>query len=262
MPYDTLRYDVEGAVATIALDQPETRNALSDQVLDELLAAFAAARADAAVRCVVLTSTHETVFSSGGDLAGFSGDVPLIEKHFATAGRFPALFRTIGELGKPTLCAANGHVLAGALGLALACDLIVAIEEAAFGLPEVKRGLVAGAGGLYRLPRALPKALALELIMTGAHFPAKRALEHGLVNRLVKRDQLMPEALKLAAEICENAPLAVRASLSVAKQAYDLDDAGLRELSGEVSRKNAQTEDYKEGPRAFIEKRAPRWAGR
>src|SRR5215207_3793581 len=132
MAYDTLRYAVEGAVATIALDQPETRNALSDPVLEELLAAFAEAKADEAVRCLVLTSTHETVFSSGGNLAGFAAEVPLIEKHLETGARFPRLFRAIGELGKPTLCAANGHVLAGALGLALACDLIVAREDARF----------------------------------------------------------------------------------------------------------------------------------
>src|SRR5262249_43489861 len=163
---------------------------------------------------------------------------------------------------KPWIAAVNGFALAGGCEIALACDLIVAIEEAAFGLPEVKRGLVAGAGGLYRLPRALPKAIALELIMTGAHFDAKRAFHYGLVNRLVPRDQLLPEALKLAAAICANAPIAVRESLSVARQAYDLDDAGLREVSGAASRRNAATEDYKEGPRAFIEKRAPRWSGR
>src|SRR5215213_6983342 len=101
MPYETLRYDVEGAIATIALDQPETRNALSDAALDELIAAFAAAKADAAVRCVVLTSTHAKVFSSGGDLAGFAADVPLVHKHLVTGARFPALFKAIGELGKP-----------------------------------------------------------------------------------------------------------------------------------------------------------------
>ena len=125
MAYDTLRYDVADGVATIALDQPDTRNALSDELLDDLLAAFEAARDDEAVRCVVLTSTHERVFSSGANLAGFAADVPLVHKHFGIE-RFPALFTTIGELGKPTICAANGHVLAGALGIALACDLIVA----------------------------------------------------------------------------------------------------------------------------------------
>src|ERR1700709_477508 len=107
MAYETVRYDVaESGVATIALDHPETRNALSDQVLDDLLAAFTAARDDEAVRCVVLTSTHEKVFSSGGNLAGFAEDVPLVHKHFGTE-RFPKLFQLIGGLGKPSICAAN-----------------------------------------------------------------------------------------------------------------------------------------------------------
>src|SRR5215211_6105722 len=143
MDLETVRYDVvaETGVARIALDRPETRNALSDQVLEELLAAFAEAKADAAVRCVVLTSTHETVFSSGGNLAGFAADVPLVRKHLETGARFPALFKAIGELGKPSLCAANGHVLAGALGLALACDLIVAREGVRFGTPEINVGV-------------------------------------------------------------------------------------------------------------------------
>src|ERR687894_2852980 len=127
MPYETIRYDVarETGVATIALDQPETRNALSDQVLDELITAFEAARGDEAVRCVVLTSTHERVFSSGANLGGFTEEQPLVHKYLGME-RFPRLFRLIGELGKPTICAANGHVLAGALGVGLACGLIVA----------------------------------------------------------------------------------------------------------------------------------------
>ncbi|MDX6661556.1 MAG: hypothetical protein QOJ55_2378, partial [Solirubrobacteraceae bacterium] len=115
--FDTLRYEVgDTGVATITLDQPDNRNALSTELLDDLLAAFTLAREDAGVRCVVLTSSHDRVFSSGANLAGFSADVPLVHKHFGT-DRFPLLFRLIGELGKPTLCAANGHVLAGALGI-------------------------------------------------------------------------------------------------------------------------------------------------
>src|SRR3954466_11625777 len=133
MDYGTLRYETsENGVATITLDQPETRNALSDELLDDLLAALSSARDDEGVRCVVLTSSHEKVFSSGGNLAGFAAEVPLAHKHRGIE-RFPRLFRLIGELGKPTLCAANGHVLAGALGLALACDLIVAREGVRFG---------------------------------------------------------------------------------------------------------------------------------
>ena len=166
MPYSTLRYEVaDTGVATISLDRPETRNALSDEVLGELLAAFAAARDDDAVRCVVLTSTHEKVFSSGGDLAGFAAEAPLVHKHFGT-DRFPRLFRLIGELGKPSLCAANGHVLAGALGLALACDLIVAREDARFGVPELNVGVFPFmiAALIYR---NVPRKKATELMLLG-----------------------------------------------------------------------------------------------
>src|SRR5918999_969437 len=119
MAGEPVRYDVAATgVATIALDDPDTRNSLSDAMLDGLVAAFERARDDDAVRCVVLTSTHEKVFSSGGNLAGFAAEVPLVHKHVGTT-KFPRLFTLIGELGKPSLCAANGHVLAGALGLAL-----------------------------------------------------------------------------------------------------------------------------------------------
>src|SRR5919202_3277661 len=132
-----VRYEVAGSgVATITLDHPETRNALSDALLDALIGAFERARDDDAVRCVVLTSSHEKVFSSGGDLGGVAARQPLAHKH-AAIGRFPRLFTLIGELGKPTLCAANGHVLAGALGRALTCDLIAAREGVRFGTPEI-----------------------------------------------------------------------------------------------------------------------------
>src|SRR5438270_6557030 len=137
MAYDTVRYELaDSGVATIALDQPDTRNALSNELLGDLVSALQAARDDPAVRSVVLTSTHEKVFSSGGNLAGFAAEVPLVHKHFATE-LFPRAFALLGGLGKPSLCAANGHVLAGALGLALACDLIVAREGARFGTPEI-----------------------------------------------------------------------------------------------------------------------------
>ena len=141
LTYDTLRYEVApSGVASIALDQPDTRNALSNELLSDLIAALEAARDDDAVRCVVLGSTHEKVFSSGGNLSGFAAEVPLVHKHFGSE-RFVRLFRLIGELRKPTVCAASGHVLAGALGLALACDLIVAKDSATFGTPEINVGV-------------------------------------------------------------------------------------------------------------------------
>src|SRR5512135_1197862 len=141
MAYTTLRYDVSDAgVATIALDQPDTRNALSDELLSELVAALESARDDAAVRCVVLTSTHDRVFSAGANLGGFAADVPLVHKHFATE-RFPRIFSLSGELGNPSICAAHGHVMAGELGIALACDLIIAKQGARFGTPEINVGV-------------------------------------------------------------------------------------------------------------------------
>ena len=244
-------------VTLVTINRPEARNAVNGDVARGLEQAVLDTEKDPNVWVVILTGAGDKAFCAGADLKAVSagtGGLGTANGGFAGFVHQP---RT-----KPWIAAVNGFALAGGSEIALACDLVVAIEEAAFGLPEVKRGLVAAAGGLYRLPRALPKAIALELIVTGAHFDAKRAYEHGLVNRLVARDQLMPEALKLAQAICENAPIAVRESLSVARQALDLDDAALRDLSAAASRKVAATEDYKEGPRAFIEKRAPRWVGR
>src|SRR5688572_13780409 len=183
----TVRHDVaENGVATIALDHPDTRNALSDEVLDDLLAAFSAARDDAAVRCVVLTSTHEKVFSSGGDLAGFAAQDPLVLKHFGTH-RFPRLFRLIGELGKPAICAANGHVLAGALGLALACDLVIAREGVRFGTPEVNVGVFPFMVTAL-LFRNVGRKKATELLLLGEQISAEEAQRIGLVNRVVPAD--------------------------------------------------------------------------
>src|SRR5947208_2723368 len=188
MAYETLRYEVaDTGVATITLDQPDTRNALSDQLLGELIAAFEAARDDEAVRCVVLTSSHERVFSSGANLGGFAADVPLVHKHLGTE-RFPRLFRLIGELGKPTLCAANGHVLAGALGIALACDLIVASEDAEFGTPEINVGAFPFMT-MALIYRNVPRKQANELLLLGERIGAREAERIGIVNRVAAPDE-------------------------------------------------------------------------
>src|SRR6476619_6710432 len=161
--FETVSYAVADGVATIAMDQPDSRNALSDALLDDLIAAFTAARDDDGVRCVVLTSTHETTFSAGGNLSGFAADVPLVHKYLYGIEKFPRLFRTIGTLGKPVICAANGHCLAGALGLALACDLIIASERATFGTPEINVGVFPFMIAVL-IYRNLPRKKASELI--------------------------------------------------------------------------------------------------
>src|SRR3954466_9991170 len=184
MAYTTLLYDVAGnGVATVTLNQPDTRNALSNEVLGELIAAFETARDDDAVRCVVLTSSHDRVFSSGANLSGFAGDVPLVHKHFASE-RFVALFRLIGELRKPTICAAGGHVLAGALGLALACDLVVAAETATFGTPEINVGVFPFMI-MALIYRNVPRKTTNELLLLGERLDAQAAQRAGLVNRVV-----------------------------------------------------------------------------
>ena len=191
MPYETVRYDVaENGVATIALDRPEARNALSDALLDDLLAALAAARDDDAVRCVVLTSTHEKVFSAGGDLGAFAAQEPLVHKHFGSE-RFVRLFQQIGALGKPTLCAANGHVLAGALGVALACDLIIAKESARFGTPEINVGVFPFMI-MALIYRNIGRKKTNELLLLGEQISARRggadrARQQGRARRRVRR---------------------------------------------------------------------------
>jgi enoyl-CoA hydratase len=261
MGYETIRYDVAGNVATIALDEPETRNALSDQVLDELIAAFEAARADADARCVVLTSTHDKVFSSGGNLAGFSADVPLIRKHLETGARFPRLFRTIGELGKPTLCAANGHVLAGALGLALACDLIVAREDARFGTPEINVGVFPFMI-MALIYRNVGRKKTNELLLLGEQIPATEAERIGIVNRVVPAAEFDAAVQDWAARLAAKSPLLMRLGKDAMYRQQDMAFAdALEYLQAQLSLAFS-TEDIQEGVKAFFEKRDPVWTGR
>ncbi len=185
--YETLLYGVSDGIATVTLDQPETRNALSSELLGELIDAFEAAREDDDVRCLVLTSSHDKVFSSGANLAGFAADVPLVHRHLGSA-RFPALFRLIGELGKPTICAANGHVLAGSLGIALACDLVIAKEGATFGTPEINVGAFPFMI-MALIYRNVPRKKANELLLLGERIDAREAERIGLVNKVAAADE-------------------------------------------------------------------------
>jgi enoyl-CoA hydratase len=260
MRFDGIRYDTCDGVATIALDVPETRNALSDELLDDLAAGFAAARDDAEVRCVVVTSTHDTVFSAGGNLAGLAADVPLVHKHRAVA-RLPDLFRQIGELGKPTLCAANGHVLAGALGLALACDLVVAKQGARFGTPEINVGLFPFMV-MALAYRNVPRKRASELLLLGEQIEADEAERIGIVNRVVAPDRYDAVVAEWAARLAEKSPLMIRLGKDAIYRQQDMAMAdSLDYLRGQLALAFA-TEDLTEGIRALFERRAPAWTGR
>jgi enoyl-CoA hydratase len=260
MSYDTLRYEItQPGVATIALDRPEARNALSDAVLDDLLAAFAAAKADDAVRVVVLTSTHEKVFSAGGDLGGFAAQGPLVHKHFAT-DRFPRLFRAIGELGKPTICAANGHVLAGALGLALACDLIIAKDTARFGTPEINVGVFPFMI-MALIYRNVPRKKTNELLLLGEQISAREAERIGIVNRVVAAEEFDAAVADWAAKLAAKSPLLMRLGKNAMYRQQDLAFADALEYLHSQLTLAFSTNDIQEGVRAFFEKREPVWTG-
>ena len=261
MAYGTLRYETsETGVAKITLDQPDTRNALSDELLDDLTAAFEAARDDDAVRCVVLTSSHEKVFSSGGNLAGFAAEVPLAHKHRGIE-RFPRLFRLIGELGKPTLCAANGHVLAGALGLALACDLIVAREGVRFGTPEINVGVFPFMI-MALIYRNVGRKKTNELLLLGEQISAEEAERIGIVNRVVPAEEFDAFVAGWAAQLAATSPVLMRMGKDAIYRQMDMafEDA-LDYLRAQLTIAFS-TEDIQEGVKAFFEKRDPEWTGR
>ena len=261
MAFDTLRYEVaDSGVATVTLDQPETRNALSEQVLDELIAAFEAARADAAVRCVVLTSSHETVFSSGADLGGFAEEQPLVLKHLGTE-RFPRLFRLIGELGKPTICAANGHVLAGALGIALACDLVVAREGARFGTPEINVGAFPFMI-MALIYRNVPRKKTTELLLLGEQIPAEEAARIGIVNRVLPADEFEAGVAEWAERLAGKSPVLMRLGKDALFRQQDMAFAEALDFLRAQLTIAFSTDDIHEGVKAFFEKREPVWTGR
>jgi enoyl-CoA hydratase/carnithine racemase len=261
MAYETIRYDVaDDGVATVALDSPENRNALSNDLLGELIAAFEAARDDDAVRCVVLTSTHEKVFSAGGNLDQFAAEVPLVHKHFGTE-RFPRLFQLIGQLGKPTICAANGHVLAGALGLALACDLIVASERATFGTPEINVGLFPFMI-MALIYRNVPRKKTNELLLLGERLSAEEAREAGIVNRVVAADELDAAVRDWASKLAGKSPVMMKLGKDAMYRSMDMPfDEALDHLRSQLT-VAFSTDDVQEGVQAFFEKREPQWTGR
>jgi enoyl-CoA hydratase/carnithine racemase len=257
----TVRYEIDGrGVATIALDQPETRNALSPEVLTDLREALTAARDDEAVRCVVLASTHEKVFSSGGNLAGFAAEVPLIHKHFGT-DLFPAVFRLLGELGKPSICAAGGHVLAGALGLALACDLVIAKDTARFGTPEINVGVFPFMI-MALIYRNVPRKKTNELLLLGEQIDAREAERIGIVNRVVAAEEFDATVSDWAGKLAAKSPLMMRLGKDAMFRQLDMPflDA-LDYLRSQLSLAFS-TEDIVEGVSAFFEKRDPEWRGR
>lgn len=249
---------VDEHIAVVTLNRPDKRHAVNGAVARRLDAIVKETEADPAVWVVVLTSSGGSTFCAGADLAEIA------------AGRAADLSTPDGGFGgfveskreKPWIAAVHGSALGGGLEFSLACDLRVVGENTVLGLPEVRRGLIAAAGGIYRLPRQIPRAIALEMIAVGEPVDAARAYELGLVNAVVPDGEVLKAALDYARKIAANAPLSVRESLTIARAAHEApEEESIKAVHAALGRL-MQSEDFQEGPRAFVEKRTPKWSAR
>ena len=252
---DEVLVEVANSVMVVTINRPEARNAINRAVAKEIAAAMDQFASDAAIRVAILTGAGDT-FCSGMDLKGFvDGESPVIEgRGFGGIAESPPQ--------KPLIGAVEGYALAGGLELMLVCDLVVAASNAKFGIPEVKRGLVAGAGGLLRLPRQMPTRLAMELALTGDFIDAARACEVGLVNAIVERGTTLDAARELADKIAANGPMAVAASKRIMTGQADWAEEEMFARQNEIAMPVYRSEDAMEGARAFAEKRPPSWKGK
>ena len=260
MNYEKIRLEVADSVATITLDDPETRNALSDQLLTELLDALRAVKEDDGARVVVLASSHEKVFSAGGNLGGFAADAPAAHKYFAT-GLFPQVFIELGELGKPSIVAASGHVLAGSLGIALACDLIIAKDTAGFGTPEINVGLFPFMI-MALIYRNVPRKKTTEMLLLGDRLTAEEARDAGIVNKVVPAEEFDAAVAEWAQTLASKSPLVMRLGKDAMWRQMDMPLMDALDYLRSQLTIELGTEDAIEGVTAFFEKREPEWKGR
>ena len=256
-----VQFETQNRVAVITLDRPEARNAINAAMSAGIEAALDRLEDTDDLWVGVLRATtvgERPVFCAGADLKAVN-DGTARGIHTARGGFGGIAFRA---RTKPLIAAVDGLATAGGCEIALACDIIVASSRASFGLAEVKRNLVALAGGLFRLPRALGQSTAMEMALSGEPMSAQRAYELGMVSRVVDAEELDAVALALAEAIAANAPLAVRESRQIVAAAFDADADVLREMGLDASKRMAATEDQAEGVRAFVEKRPPQWKAR
>ncbi|WP_174733472.1 crotonase/enoyl-CoA hydratase family protein [Mesobacillus harenae] len=262
MEYETILVDRQERILIITLNRPDKLNSVNSRLWMEVGTALKEFSENPELWVAILTGAGDRAFCAGADLkeiasGGFSVTDEMRDLGFAGIVR--------NHIPKPIIAAVNGFALGGGTEIAISCDLVVASEKATFGLPEVKRGLIAGAGGLLRLPRQIPVKVAMKAILTGNSLSAEEAKQWGLINEVVPHDQVLPAAIKLAEEIASNAPVAVNASKEIVYRGLDANLSFPPEAWAINDRYTAtvfSSDDAKEGPRAFAEKRKPNWAGK
>lgn len=257
MENKTVLTELKDGVLIVTINRDERRNAINPETSAAMEEILNNAEKDPSVRVIILTGAGERSFCAGEDLAAFdeSGECQTIMAH-----GFAGMTERVST--KPIICAANGTAVAGGLEIALACDIIVAAEHARFGLSEVKVGLLATSGGLIRLPNVIPRKIAMEMCLTGKLIDAKRAYEVGLVNYVVPADQVMTKAMELAETIAANAPISLKLTKEIFHIAPQVSFEDAQRFCNRCWDYVEKTEDAKEGPQAFLEKRKPQWKGR
>jgi len=260
MPYETLLYEKRDGVAIVVVNRPDKLNALNQTVMKDLGACFAAIRDDDHVRAVILTGAGEKAFVAGADINELAVQTPVEGKETSLGGQ--GILDAIENLGKPVIAAVNGYALGGGCELAMACTLRIASENARFGQPEVKLGIIPGYAGTQRLPRLVGKGLAHQMILTGDPITAAEAYRIGLVNQVVPLGELIPAAEALARKIMANAPLAVKFAMEAVNHGMEMTAEQGQFLEATLFGLCCTTADMKEGTRAFLEKRPAKFTGK